>query len=135
MTLRTRIISSPKVKIGVTIPSRGNRWQEELGVSKDEKTNMLGDREMGGGQRNRRGPVAWGLEARVHSVDLMPGVMEATERIYVGNDTIRFPFLRDHWLLCGKLQGKTAEPHGFSAGCLCVNSRWPESAHGILASP
>ena len=46
MTLRTRIVSSPKVKIGVTIPSRGNRWQEELGVSKDEKTNMLGDREM-----------------------------------------------------------------------------------------
>ena len=79
--------------------------------------------------------MVWGLEARVRSVDLMPGVMEATEGICVGNDSVRFPFLRDHWLLCGKLQGKTAKPHGFSADCLSMNSRRPESAHWILASP
>lgn len=46
------------MKIGVTFPRRGNRWQEELDMSKDEEeTNMLGTDRCEGQPEKQRGPI------------------------------------------------------------------------------
>lgn len=56
-----------------TIPSRGDRWQEELAGPRDVKNISWGQRGLGGSQRNG-GPPRMRTRGQGRRFDLMPGV-------------------------------------------------------------